>query len=143
MGMAKVGIDRQAFPHLFQETIWPWGPIRATFELRDELPPEHLISNINMVPYIGDQWLIIRSEKGWGITGGTLEPKEHYLKAISRELLEEAGAQLLSFTIFGAWHCHSLSTQPYRPHLPHPEFYRLVGYGGVELVGRLMRLVTG
>jgi 8-oxo-dGTP diphosphatase len=128
-------VDLQAFPHLAQETVWPWGPIRAAFELLDEPPPEHLISNVNLVPYIGDRWLIIRSEKGWGITGGTLEPGEHYLDAIKRELLEEAGADLLNFTFFGAWHCYSLAPRPYRPHLPHPEFYRVVGYGEVAIVG--------
>ena len=52
-----------------------------------------------------------------------------------RELLEEAGAQLLTFELFGAWHCRSSAPAPYRPHLPHPESYRVVGYGEVALVG--------
>ena len=67
--------------------------------------------------------------------GGTLEPDEPYLETLRRELLEEAGARLLTFTPLGAWHCQSVEPQPYRPHLPHPEFYRLVGWGQVELVG--------
>lgn len=64
---------------------------------------------------------------------GTLEPGEGYLDAIKRELMEEAGAVLKTFHLVGAWHCHSLADKPYRPHLPWPEFYRLLAYGEVEL----------
>ena len=67
--------------------------------------------------------------------GGTLEPGESYSNAISRELIEEAGARLITFEPFGAWHCFSTAPKPHRPHLPHPEFYRLVGYGAVEVIG--------
>jgi 8-oxo-dGTP pyrophosphatase MutT (NUDIX family) len=56
----------------------------------------------------------------------TLEPGEGYLETIRREALEEAGAHLISFRLFGAWKCHALGG-PYRPHLPHPKFYRVVG----------------
>jgi 8-oxo-dGTP pyrophosphatase MutT (NUDIX family) len=88
------------------------------------------------VPFIGDQCLIIRLQNGnWEIPGGTLEPDEGYLDTIRRELLEEAGAQLVTFEPLGVWHCHSSAPRPYRPHLPHPEAYRMVGYGQVELVG--------
>jgi 8-oxo-dGTP diphosphatase len=47
--------------------------------------------------------------------------------------MEEAGAVLHSFKLLGAWHCVSMAEKPYRPHMPFPEFYRLVGYGRVEL----------
>jgi hypothetical protein len=33
----------------------------------------------------------------WDITGETLEPGETYLQTIQREMLEEAGAKLLTF----------------------------------------------
>ena len=49
--------------------------------------------------------------------------------------LEEAGARLLTFTPLGAWQCRSSAPTPYRAHQPHPTFYRLVGYGAVEVVG--------
>ena len=109
------------------------------FELRAAPPPANLISNVYAVSFIGAQCLLIRmlhrQREVWDITGGTLEPGETYLDAIRRELMEEAGAQLLTFEPFGAWHCWSSAPAPYRPHLPHPESYRVVGYGEVALVG--------
>lgn len=64
-----------------------------------------------------------------------MEPGESYLDAICRELIEEAGARLITFESFGAWHYFSTAPKSYRPHLPHPESYRLVGYGEVEVIG--------
>ena len=99
------------------------------------MPPLDLISNVNLVPFKGDRWLILRLQTGeWEVPGGTLEPGESYSDAISRELIEEAGARLITFEPLGTWHCFSTAPKPYRPHLPHPEFYRLVGYGAVEII---------
>lgn len=122
------------FPHLFQAVAW--GPVRCQFELCSALPPVREIGNVNVVPFVGDRVLLIQLVDGlWDIPGGTLEPGEGYMDTLQRELLEEAGARLLTFQAFGAWHCHSLAPVPYRPHLPHPRFYRLVGHGQVELLG--------
>lgn len=122
------------FPNLSQDITW--GPIRCRFDLRDSPPPSGLISSVNLVPFIGDQCLLIRLQNGkWEIPGGTMEPGESYLDTIGRELLEEAGARLVTLEPLGAWHCHSSAPEPYRSHLPHPEFYRFVCYGDVELVG--------
>ncbi|MGE5224611.1 MAG: NUDIX hydrolase [Omnitrophica WOR_2 bacterium] len=123
------------YPHLFQEVTWPWGPARARFVLLDSAPPASLISNVNLVPYTGSRWVMIRLTDGaWDLPGGTLEPGEDYSSALHRELMEEAGAQLISFQVIGAWHCISLADKPYRPHLPFPEYYRLVGMGEIEIV---------
>ena len=130
-----VRVDLAKYPHLFEEREVEWGPIRSVFELTE--PPSELISNVVMTPVVRDDWLIIRQDSGWGIVGGTLKPGESYLEAIERELLEEAGAKLMSFHVFGAFRYHTSAAKPYRPHLPHPVFYRIAGYGEVEVVGTL------
>ena len=128
-----IGIQSN-FPNLFGSTSW--GTVTCEFECLDGMPPLNLISNVNLVPFKEDRWLVLRLQTGeWEIPGGTLEPGESYSDAISRELMEEAGARLITFEPFGAWHCLSTASKPYRPHLPHPEFYRLVGYGAVEIIG--------
>ena len=122
------------YPALFKTTSW--GSIQATFNLAEQIPDENLIANVNVVPYCEDGWVIVQMKDAqWEIPGGTLEPGESYLSAARRELLEEAGALLRSFRIFGAWRCRSFDSQPYRPHLPFPEFFRVAGIGEVEMVG--------
>lgn len=122
------------YPHLFQEVIWPWGPTRARFLLLEDPPPDEQISNVNLVPRIGELWVMLQLVDGsWEIPGGTREPGEGYLDTIKRELLEEAGAVLHSYQLLGAWKCTSLADQPYRSHLPHPEYYRLVMAGEISI----------
>ena len=124
---------RSSFANLFRETAW--GPVRGRFELMSAAPAKELIGNVNIVPHVGDQWLLLQKKGGlWDIPGGTLEPGETYMDALRRELLEEAGARPIDFELFGAWWCRSSLEEPYRPHLPHPDFYRVVGHGAVEIV---------
>jgi len=128
------GSLQEKFPHLFREVLWEWGPIHAEFKQLDAEPPLDRIANINLVPRAGDDWVLLQHNNGaWDIPGGTLEPGEAYMDTLQRELLEEAGAALRSFQIIGAWQCLSKAEKPYRPHMPFPEFYRLVGYGQVAL----------
>ena len=103
--------------------------------IMDSPPPGEKIANANLVPRMDGGWATIRLKDGsWDIPGGTLEPGEDYLGAIRRELMEEAGAQLISFRLIGAWQCFSLADKPYRPHLPFPEYYRVVGTGKIKIV---------
>jgi 8-oxo-dGTP pyrophosphatase MutT (NUDIX family) len=127
-------IRKEHYPNLLQ--THDWGKATSTFEIGQEAAPEPLISNVNIVPFIGEKCVLIRLDNGnWEMPGGTLEPNEHFLSTVKRELLEEAGAALVSpFTAFGAWKFLSTAEEPYRPHLPHPLYYRVVGFGDVELV---------
>ena len=126
-------VNKEDFPHLFQERVWPFGPTCAVFELGAE-PPAELIGQVSMAPYIGDKWLIIRYQDGCWFPGGHLEPGETYMQTIQREMREEAGARLVSFVLFGAWRCRSLASRPHRPYVPHPVSHWVMGYGEVELV---------
>jgi 8-oxo-dGTP diphosphatase len=124
------------YPALFQPAVWPWGPQKVQFEAHHMPPPEDQIAHINVVPRLGDRWGVIGIMDGenvtWDIPGGTLEPGESWQQAAQRELVEEAGMRLLKWRVIGAWLCRSLREQPYRPHLPHPTYYRLVLLGQVE-----------
>jgi 8-oxo-dGTP diphosphatase len=112
-----------------------YGPVTAIFVPGDALPPRRLIGNVTIVPFVGEDAVVLRVAGGRPeIPGGTLEPGEDFMTALRRELREEAGADLRSWTLIGASRCLSLADSPYRPHLPHPEFYRVVGYGEIALV---------
>ena len=125
-------VNQADFPHLFEEHVWSWGPVKTLFAPGE--PPVELVSNINIVPFDDTGWLIVRQEVGWGIVGGTLEPGETYMDSLKRELLEEAGCELINFKLMGALRMEFLTEQPYRPHLPFPVSYRLVGVGEVRRI---------
>ncbi len=129
--------DLERYSVLFAPTFWEWGPIQAQFERLTAPLPDALITNINIIPFVGDQCVLtLTTDDRWEIIGGTREPDEPIIDTLRRELIEEAGADYINFTPMGAWKCHSLAVKPYRPHMPHPDFYRLVGYGDVRLTGQ-------
>jgi len=113
-----------------------WGRITTQFIL-EEVSDEALISNISIVPIVGERYVMMKLDTGvWELAGGTLKENEPYLDALRREVQEELGAELNSYHIMGHFRCSSKADQPYLPHIPHPHFIRLVGYGEVRLIGK-------
>jgi 8-oxo-dGTP pyrophosphatase MutT (NUDIX family) len=112
-----------------------WGSVAIDFHPGLE-PEDSLISNVNLVPFCGDGMVVLQLANGrTEMPGGTREPGEAWPDTLRRELVEEAGAKLVAFSHIGAWRWVTSASRPYRPHLPFPTAYRLVGYGDVELIG--------
>jgi 8-oxo-dGTP pyrophosphatase MutT (NUDIX family) len=129
-------VDKAAYPVLFGTTQASWAPIDLRFELLTGEADPGRIARVYVVPFIGAACAVVWFEHGdWGPVGGGREPGESVRAALERELAEEAGGRLLTYTPFAVLRCHSRAPAPYRPHEPHPDYDCLYGYGEVELVG--------
>ncbi|WP_293202041.1 NUDIX hydrolase [Paenibacillus sp.] len=125
-------MNKEQYPAL--STSIDWGIIEAEFKLGEHVD-EALVSNVSIIPFVGDKCVVFQLSNGlWELPGGTLEVNEPYMDGLKRELMEELGAELRSYQVFGQFHCTSSAPEPYRPHIPHPHFVRVIGYGDVELV---------
>jgi 8-oxo-dGTP pyrophosphatase MutT (NUDIX family) len=122
------------FPHLMA----PLDNRGATgrFVVSNELPDENLIGNAYLVPRVGQEFLYLVEEGGrLQLPGGKKEPGERHAEALSRELLDEAGVELVAHpTLVGHWRIQSKLAEPLRPHLPHPDSAGVVFSGQVRQV---------
>ena len=137
-------LNNNDFPTL--SNIVEWGNVQAKFDLVQDINKvdELIVSNVNIIPYTGNKYVVFQVDNGeWELPGGTLEKDEKYFEALEREMMEELGAQLMSFNIFGQFHCVSKADKPYKPHIHHPNFVRLVGYGEVRIVGKPLNPIDG
>jgi 8-oxo-dGTP diphosphatase len=86
-------------------------------------PPEHLIHRVHVVAS-PDTGLVTVCESQEGrrfLPGGRLEPGETLSTAARRELLEEAGSEVVgSLRPFFSQVAHSRRAAPYLAHVPHP-----------------------
>jgi 8-oxo-dGTP diphosphatase len=129
-------VDEAAYPVLFGTTQASWAPIDLRFELLTGEADPTRVARVYVVPFVGAACVVVGFEHGdWGPVGGGREPGESVRAALERELAEEAGGRLLTYTPFAVLRCHSRASAPYRPHEPHPDYDCLYGYGDVELVG--------
>lgn len=120
-----------------------WGIVKANFSFTNTVD-EALVSNVSLIPYAGDEYVVLQIDNGnWELPGGTLESGERYIDALKREVMEELGAQLITYEVFGQFNCESIAEKPYKPHIPHPKFLRIVGYGEVKIVSKPLNPVGG
>lgn len=119
--------------HPILQTPYIWGPVTSMFA--NTPPAFERTGNVHVVPFIGDNCILMHAiQSGWSMPGGTLLPSESLESALKRELKEEIGANLLSYQFFGAWESKSSLAEPYRLHLPHPEFAIALGWADVQIV---------
>jgi 8-oxo-dGTP diphosphatase len=136
MDKARDGLHIR-YPQLFAPRTWLWGPLTGEFSLFEEPPEPELVSNVALVPRAGDKFVIVQTERGrWNIPGGTVEPGESWEEALRREVIEEAGAEVLGAAMVGGWSFLVHREWPFRPHIPHPRFYRVVYSGTVRITGQ-------
>lgn len=125
---------RMRFPELFAPQYWEWAGFDARFGL--EVPPDAEISNMHVMCRTDGGIVVCENDTGWRfLPGGTREPGEGIEETARRELVEEAGATLLSpLRWIGVFRCES-RRPPWRPHLPHPVSYWAYAAADVEVDG--------
>ncbi|WKL00567.1 hypothetical protein Q0F98_26555 [Paenibacillus amylolyticus] len=75
-------LNAEQFPAL--STSIHWGIIEAEFRLND-IVDEKLVSNISIIPFVGDQCVVFQLDNGdWELPGGTLEAGEQYMDGLKR-----------------------------------------------------------
>jgi 8-oxo-dGTP pyrophosphatase MutT (NUDIX family) len=99
-------------------------------------PDTSRLQSVNLVPFVGDRVIVIALESGHiMLPGGTREYGETLLATITREMEEETGYTIRSCHPFAVLECISYDARPWREHLAHPDFERLVCFGEVEADG--------
>ncbi|HET7627670.1 MAG TPA: NUDIX domain-containing protein [Bacillales bacterium] len=76
-------------------TVVKWGVVQARFRLlrEDASIDEQIVSNVSIIPYSGEDYVVFQIADGDGeLPGGTLEAGEHYRETLRREMMEELAA---------------------------------------------------
>lgn len=79
-----------------------------------------------MVPWIGNDVVLIRDSNGYHLPGGTMERDEDVIDTARRELMEESGCVLDTCHPAFIISFHSFDLEPWRPWFAHPDFEKLV-----------------
>ncbi|MEJ7706149.1 MAG: NUDIX hydrolase [Nocardioidaceae bacterium] len=124
------------FPDLFRDGYVDYADCRI--RCTTAVAPTPLVSRLHLVAVTSEaEVLVCRSEQGWRfLPGGTREPGESLNDLARRELMEEAGALLMSeLRYFAAHVADSARKKPFRSHLPHPRTYWAYAVVDARVVG--------
>jgi 8-oxo-dGTP pyrophosphatase MutT (NUDIX family) len=132
------------YPQLFAPRSNVARRYSVTFSLFDQPSQPDLVANVALVPRVGGQFVVVNvAGRGWTLPAGTLEPGESWSGGLKREVMEEAGAEIISARIVGGWEIFVHGDTSLRPGVPHPRFFRLLHVGEVRLTGRLEPVEDG
>lgn len=116
-------------PVASDEAVWLGGTIRLRIDCyvsREAPPPAHVGAPRSVV-LRGAEVLTLRNADEWHVLpGGRCEPGEPPVRALRRELLEEAGLHLKRPRQLGFMHLHHLTPKPPNYAFMYPDFLSLV-----------------
>jgi 8-oxo-dGTP diphosphatase len=105
---------------------WANGSIRIRILsfLGCTLPPRSLISSVRALVFRGSRILVMRNEDSTHIVpGGRVELGETIEAALRREILEEAGLNIMNLNLLGFMHLHHETPKPEGDPHPYPDFF--------------------
>jgi 8-oxo-dGTP diphosphatase len=125
------------FPALFAPRFESYA--NADLEFRLEAPPDEDVTRVHVVALdAAGRVVVCRSVEEWRfLPGGRREEGETLTELVRRELLEEAGGEVVGEPgpVFAHQRATSRDPEPFRAHFPHPVSAWGYAVARVELTG--------